>query len=321
MNKWSNSCHQDRNVGKVEGEWNCHHPTRTGTRMSQISQQKPDQQQSQEMTAAPFLFTRLHQGAKLRTSDLSELMGSEKIADQTWLFVSPHDDDLCLGAGLLMQAAVASGVDVQTLIVTDGCLGYCTMDQRENIIDIRRKETFESFHVLGVHEEQIHYINYPDGGLLKYQGRRPAEEGEEGIEGYVGLQNAFTYYLRKFRPTRVFVPTHTDLHPDHRYSYSELMISLFHASGAIWPELGPPLVEVPKVYELAVYCDFSTSPNIEVIGNQEVFDRKLKSVEAYRSQAQIAALVKSTREAGPYEYLREINFKLYSPNNYRRIFE
>ncbi|VAX38935.1 hypothetical protein MNBD_PLANCTO02-752 [hydrothermal vent metagenome] len=292
--------------------------------MSQNTQQKSDhhlQKQSLEMPLTPFQYTRLSRGSKQRTTDLSELMGDEKIADQTWLFVSPHDDDLCLGAGLLMQAAVVSGVDVQTLIVTDGCLGYCTMDQREDIIDIRKQETFDSFRVLGINQDQVHYINYPDGGLLKYQGRRLAEKGEANIEGYVGLQNAFTYHLRRFRPTRVFVPTHTDLHPDHRYTYSELMISLFHASGAIWPELGAPLVEIPQVYELAVYCDFSTAPNIEVMGNQEVFDRKLKSVEAYKSQLQIAALVNSTRDAGPYEYLREINFKLYSPSNYRGLFE
>ncbi len=292
--------------------------------MSQLSQQQPDQyseNQPEESMLSPFHFTRIRKGKKLRTDDLSELMDGENIADQTWLFVSPHDDDLCLGAGLLIQAAVASGVEVQSLIVTDGCLGYCTMEQRDDIINIRREETFDSFAMLGVDQDHVHYINYPDGGLLKYQGRRPAEENEPNIEGYVGLQNAFTYYLRKFRPTRVFVPTHTDLHPDHRYSYSELMISLFHASGAIWPELGAPLVEIPKVYELAVYCDFSSKPNIEVMGNQEVFDQKLKSVEAYRSQVQIGALVKSTRDAGPFEYLREINFKLYSPSNYRGMFE
>ncbi|MCH5373173.1 MAG: PIG-L family deacetylase [Planctomycetes bacterium] len=269
---------------------------------------------------AAFRFTRLIGDQKRRTSSLAEVMGDADLAQQTWLFVSPHDDDLCIGAGLFMQAAVREGVDVQILIVTDGCLGYCRGDQREGIAEIRHRETIESFDVLGISQQDVTYIAYPDGGLLPYSGRRPARPGEPSIEGYIGLQNAFTYYLRKFRPTRVFVPTHTDLHPDHRITHSELMISLFHASGAIWPELGAPLIDVPKVGELAVYCDFAESPNLEIVGNEEVFRTKLRSIEMYRSQVQISALVASLRSAGPYEYVRESEFRLFTPENYKHMF-
>ena len=275
----------------------------------------------QKITTAPFQYTRLQQGEKLRSSELSDLMNDNDISEQSWVFVSPHDDDLSFGGGLLMQAAVMAGVDVHILVVTDGSLGYCTSDQQAEIVSIRQAETFRSFEVLGIPSDHVHYLNFPDGGLLQYQGRRPAADAPQSIAGYVGLQNSFTYYLRKFRPTRVFVPTHTDLHPDHRYAHSELMISLFHSAGEIWPELGAPLIELPEVYEMAIYCDFSTSPNIEIIGNEDVFERKLKSIEAYQSQLQIDALIQIAREAGPYEYLREVNFRLYSPKNYRALFE
>jgi hypothetical protein len=116
------------------------------------------------------------------------------------------------------------------------------------------------------------------------------------------------------------VPTHTDLHPDHRITNSELMISVFHAAGNIWPELGPPLTAVPKVGELAVYCDFAQPPNLEVIGSKAVFAKKLQSIEAFRSQEQIAALVESIRKAGPYEYIREAEFRLFSPDIYKPLF-
>ena len=270
---------------------------------------------------APFQYTRLERGEKLRTTDLSELLNDNDLAAQSWLFVSPHDDDLCIGSGLLMQAAVMAGVDVQVLVVTDGSLGYCTQEQQADIVTIRQEETLHSFDELGISADHVHYMNFPDCGLLEYQGRRPARDEPQSIAGYIGLQNSFTYYLRKFRPTRVFVPTHTDLHPDHRYAHSELMVSLFHSTGAIWPELGAPLIELPEVYELAIYCDFSTSPNIEIIGNEDMFERKLNSIEAYQSQLQIDALMKIARAAGPYEYLREVNFRLYSPANYRSLFE
>jgi LmbE family N-acetylglucosaminyl deacetylase len=267
-----------------------------------------------------FQFTRLIGERKNRASTLCEILDDRDLAQQTWLFVSPHDDDLAIGAGLLIQAAVREGIDVQVLIVTDGCLGYCRADQRADIVAIRHRETMASFRELGVAEQNVTYISYPDGGLTSYIGRRPSRAGEDAIEGYIGLQNAFTYYLRKFRPSRVFVPTHTDLHPDHRITHSELMISLFHASGAIWPELGAPLMEVPSVGELAVYCDFAELPNLEIIGNEAVFRTKLDSIQHYHSQIQIAGLVATLREAGPYEYVRESEFRLFSPEHYKSLF-
>jgi LmbE family N-acetylglucosaminyl deacetylase len=269
---------------------------------------------------APFRFTRLIDAGKRRTFRLSEAMDNEDLSQQTWLFVGPHDDDLCIGAGLFMQAAVREGVEVRVLIVTDGRMGYCAEEQREAIIDIRRQETHESFGVLGIGADRVTYLGYPDCELTPWIGRRAARAGELAISGFVGLQNALTYYLRQFRPSRVYVPTHTDLHPDHRITNSELMISVFHAAGAIWPELGPPLTEVPKVGELAVYCDFAQPPNLEVIGSQEAFARKLQSIETFRSQEQIAALVESVRKAGPYEYIREFEFRLFSPEIYRPLF-
>lgn len=269
---------------------------------------------------AAFRFTRLVNGDKRRSSRLADVMGGDDLASQCWLFVSPHDDDLCIGAGLLMQAAVQAGVDVQVLIVTDGCLGYCRSEHQDSIVDVRRRETYESFELLGIGPQNVNYIDYPDGGLTAYIGRRRAKPGEPDLAGYVGLQNAFTFYLRKFRPTRVFTPTHTDLHPDHRISHSELMISVFHAAGAIWPELGPPMIEPPRVGELAVYCDFAELPNLEIIGDNGAFDAKLRSIEAYRSQVQIGALVASVRSAGPYEYVRDQEFRLFSSEKYKPLF-
>ena len=285
---------------------------------SALSSVMPSDLPTSSREEAPFRFTRLEHGFKRRTDRLADIIeGTEPGA--TWLFVAPHDDDLCIGAGLTMQAARQAGVDVQVLIVTDGRLGYCRAEQRDSIAEIRRAETYESFEMLGVARDRVTYIDYPDGGLIPFIGRRPAHSGERDIEGYVGLQNAFTYYLRELRPNCVFVPTPTDLHPDHQITHNELMISLFHASGDIWPELGAPLA-VPQVFELAIYCDFADAPNLEVRGDDTVFQKKLRSIEAYRSQLQIAALVDSIRQDGPYEYLRDVHFRLYSSKKYRSLF-
>jgi LmbE family N-acetylglucosaminyl deacetylase len=269
-----------------------------------------------------FSFTRLQGPSKQRFDNLPASIGMPAGARETWLFVSPHDDDLVIGAGLWMQAAIDAGVDVQVLVVTDGRMGYCTLEQRDTISQIRRRETYESFKILGIEKERIAWIGYPDGGLYILQGRRKhrADDEVEAIEGFVGLSNAFTYHLRRTRPARVFVPTAADLHPDHQVTNNELMISLFHAAGAIWPELGQPLSDVPKVYELAIYCDFPQPPQLELRAGQEAFERKLAGILAYKSQLQIARLVEIVRSAGAYEYLRELNFRFYSPENHKSAF-
>jgi LmbE family N-acetylglucosaminyl deacetylase len=273
----------------------------------------------QSVSAGSFQFSRLVNGRPEKRSSLVEAMETDELCNSTWMFVSPHDDDLCIGAGLLMQAAVQAGVEVQVVIVTDGCLGYCGSEQKDDIIEIRREETLRSFEVLGIPNRQVNFLGFPDGGLTKFIGRRPAQPGEPTVGEYTGLQNAFTHSLRDLRPTHVFVPTKMDLHPDHQITHNELMISLFHASGKIWPELGDPL-DVPMVHEMAVYCDFPSDPNLEIAGDSSAFEVKLQSIMAYESQLQIAELVQRIREDGPYEYIRDVEFQLYSPRRYRSLF-
>ena len=289
-----------------------------------MSHENPDAVSTASQTLqldAPFQFTRRDNDGDLRrTADLSELMQCDDLSRECWLFVGPHDDDLCIGGGLMMQAAVTAGVDVQSVIVTDGRQGYCCEEQKESITTIRWDETLVSFEALEIEAAAVANLGFPDGGLTEFTGKRLPRDAETPLCGSVGLQNSLTYTLRKFRPVRVFVPTPTDLHPDHRITHSELMISLFHAAGAIWPELGPPLVEVPKVYEMAVYCDFCKSPNLEVIADEVHFRRKLESIAAYQSQVQIAAIVEQVKKAGPFEYFREVPFRLYSAETYRPLF-
>ncbi|MDZ7821403.1 MAG: hypothetical protein U5N26_06095 [Candidatus Marinimicrobia bacterium] len=50
-----------------------------------------------------------------------------------------------------------------------------------------------------------------------------------------------------------------------------------------------------------------------------MFRKKLDAIMAYKSQEQIADLVEGVKEGGPLEYIREINFKMYSVNNYKDL--
>ncbi|OHB58567.1 MAG: hypothetical protein A2Y07_04925 [Planctomycetes bacterium GWF2_50_10] len=241
---------------------------------------------------------------------------------ERFLFISPHDDDAILGSGILMQLAKLENVPVYILIVTDGSMGYCTFEEMATISYIRRKETFESYQSIGIPKENIIWAGLPDCQLSLYRGRRKAQSDDKAvIQNFAGLQNMFTYYLRQIRPTQCFLPTQNDLHPDHRIVYEELLISLFHAGGDIWPELGEPLSSVPHVHEFGVYCDFIEPPQLRVTSDPEYLEKKLAAIAAFRSQKQIGSLIDIVRKGGPEEYFRAVEFRLYQPQRYHVRFE
>ncbi|MFA5864548.1 MAG: PIG-L family deacetylase [Phycisphaerae bacterium] len=241
---------------------------------------------------------------------------------ECFVFISPHDDDIVLGSGLLIQLMKRENVPVHILVVTDGGMGYCTESEKDTIIDIRHSETFECYQALGVPRHNIHWLGFPDCQLNEYRGRRLAGADDKAVvKGFSGLQNVFTHCLRTIKPTQCFLPTSIDLHPDHRIVHEELLISLFHASGNIWPELGSPLEKVPYVHEIGVYCDFPEPPKLRIRTPMIYLENKLKAIGAFRSQKQIGSLIDIVRGGGPEEYLRALEFKLYQPSRYRDLFE
>ena len=241
---------------------------------------------------------------------------------ERFLMVSPHDDDVVLGAGLLIQLARRENVPVYVLIVTDGSMGYCSLEEKDTIAQTRKREALECYQGLGIPQDRIILLDFPDCRLHSFRGRSPARSDEPlAVGGFVGLQNSFTHQLRSIKPTQCFLPTANDLHPDHRIIYEEFLISLFHASGNIWPELGEHLTNTPYVNTYAVYCDFAAPPTLRMRTPASHLENKLKAIGAFRSQKQISALIENVRHCGPEEYIRAIDFKLYHPANYRSLFD
>ncbi|MFO7731802.1 MAG: PIG-L deacetylase family protein [Spirochaetia bacterium] len=268
-------------------------------------------------------LSRLENGQLLRDEQLKRVIPHTSTYEEGWLFIAPHDDDIVIGGGLLLQQAVSEGKRIKILITTDGSMGYCDLEQMDSIADIRRRETLESFDKIGIRD--VEWLDYPDANLMRHIGRRLAAGGRqhakpEEIAGFTGLQNSFTAHLRAFRPSHVFVMSENDYNPDHKVVHQEVLISLFHAEGAIWPELGKALAERPHVYEMAAYCNFKEDPNVEIAASPAELEQKLEAVYAFQSQKQIGMLVENLKQNGPYEYLRDLGFDYYSPARYRTLF-
>lgn len=235
------------------------------------------------------------------------------------MFVSAHDDDSPIGAGLIIAQAVKEGFDVDAVISTNGRMGYCTDDQRDKIIDIRAAETMKSYEVLGVDEKNVHWLGFDDGSMYSYIGRRKAGVDANAVKGYTGLENHLTEIIRRLKPTIIFTPSGSDLHPDHKVVYKELLISIFHASGDIWPELGEK-VDLPEIYEYPTYVKLDDDPEIMFEADAELLKKKMECIKCYESQLQIDSLVKAIEKAGPVEFFRNLNFELYDPESYKKLF-
>lgn len=261
---------------------------------------------------------------------------------ERWLFVSPHDDDPAVAAGLAIALGVAAGARIRVRIVTDGRMGYTPSVSADDVVSRRREETFHSFSRLGV--EDIGWYDYPDTQLPLCVGRRRVRDtGDDGVRGtvaapeahvdeyyhdaphavagFTGLQNSFVSELRRYRPTRLFLLSAADYHPDHKTVHQEMMISLFHAQGDIWPELGPPIEARPWVHEVAAYRPFPEPPDICLRADEATFRGKLDAIAAFASQTQIDRLVQAVRRAGPVEYVRSYRFETYDPATYATLFE
>lgn len=272
--------------------------------------------------AEKFEVVRLVGDERRVASTLSGVSKHWQGEKESFLFISPHDDDSIMGAGLLIQLALSENVPVHIILATDGSMGYCSLDEKDSIAEIRRKETFDCYQSLGIPAENLIWLGYPDCRLSEYRGRRPAKPNDPtAIEGFTGLQNSLTYHIRKIRPTQCFVPTSNDLHPDHKIVHEELLISLFHAQGIIWPELGPAIEHIPHVHEIVCYCNFPEPPHLQIKTSSELLDKKLNAIGSFRSQRQIDTTIDIIRDAGPVEYIRDIKFHLYSPDLYTHLFQ
>ena len=266
------------------------------------------------------IFDRWTEQTTISSANPAEVWSDWQGDKETWLFFAPHDDDIVIGGGLTFLAGMHLGVDVHAGIMSNGRMGYCSLEQRDTIKQIRKEETRESFRLLGMPESNLYQFDYDDCDLIQQSGRRFTSDPNDtrAIAGAVGLQNTMTWLLRKVRPTRVFMPNRLDLHPDHRAVNTELIISIFHAQGEIWPELGSPIL-IPKLYEYPTYNDFIAPPTMRVRVSDDLTEKRLAGIALFKSQRQIGMVVQGLREVGGNEYLFELTFEIFSAKKYASL--
>lgn len=223
-----------------------------------------------------------------------------------WLFVSPHDDDVLIGAACWLQAV---GASAHVAIVTDGAMGFGETAQAATIAARRRAEAAAAYAEAGV--SSLRRLEYPDGSLSRHtgsvmQGGKPA-----------GLDCDLTRLYREIKPTHVVTTDPADWHPDHRATFESARMALFHACADIWHELGPALKHMPALYSFAVYAPPASPPDYCLQAGPAFAVRKARALAKFGSQQGILDRV---AEHGATEYLWRISTRPFDPAAYAALF-
>lgn len=219
--------------------------------------------------------------------------------------LAPHPDDEALFGAEAIRRALRDGRAVSVIVMTNGDLG-CERDGH-----LRERETVAAMAELGLAEERIHFLGYPDGALdalgrtpLPARPRRLADgscgegagtyasrgEGRTDVHSLrTGAPAKYTldeavgdvaWLLMREQPSDVFVAHPIDEHPDHASTYLVLRRALEAA----------PSVRVPRVHRALVHVggcwpngDRVREPCAEITGQLGLPYPPLSSpLEAYR---------------------------------------
>ncbi|NLJ41972.1 MAG: PIG-L family deacetylase [Clostridiales bacterium] len=223
--------------------------------------------------------------------------GNERVA-----VFSPHDDDALIGAGYAISAAMAEGAEVFIVIFCQGDCGYSVPEQKDTIVDIRRKENISSYGSLGIPAKNIIRFEYPDFSVVN-------REGYHLPGGGTGSFPLIFDLIREHKITRVLVPNDYREHIDHTAAFNMASYDIVQAGDPIISDKGQPQ-KVKSIHQYSVWADFSPEDmlvtaldrdsiraNRAILCPSSVEDNIRVAIEKFESQGQIIQdLVKSREE-------------------------
>lgn len=259
---------------------------------------------------------------KQKSRDFSLIFPRWK-SGETVAFLSPHDDDVLLGAGCLLKAVVENKGVPLILIMCQGDAGYSQKEKKDTITEVRKKEAFSAYGRLGVSSSQIHFLGVPDFSLMTHVNRKIFQNS--------GL---FEEQIRIFRQEKVsrvvFSSGHLE-HWDHTAVYFMGIYTSPNAGDPVLTDLGKPhAVKSYLVY--SVWGDFAPSSegNKElraskgILVNEPEEDKIRKSVKEFSSQEKIfSGVVKHRKkrkgDPGFLELYQDVYIR--KPTRFRPYFE
>lgn len=236
-----------------------------------------------------------------RMGGLETLFPGWKGAEERVCVFSPHDDDAIIGAGYAMRAAMDAGAEVHVVIACDGACGYSKPEEKDTIVERRRKETLDCYRTFGVPEGNVIFLAYPDFSAMQYVGRIVAPERE-------GHFRRTITELRKRRITRILAPNHYHEHIDHLATYLIAAYDAPQAGDAHSVDWADPF-EVKSVAQYSVWAEMDPEDALVAgrdvrlrgdtvaLADSSVEDRVMDGIRRYPSQAAIISSLMEQRKA------------------------
>ncbi len=245
-------------------------------------------------------FTYCDVNTKAVTEDINLLFpGFSK--DEVLVVMSPHDDDAVIGAGYAMLAAQKAGADVYVMIFCRGDAGYSTVEEKDTIEEVRYRETVNCYARLGIPEDHILRLGFPDFSAIGHC-------GWEKADGKPGEMPVILKFLREKKVTRVMIPNHYHEHIDHLAAHIMASYDSPQAGDAALVDYGTPST-VKSTLEYSVWADldpedalvFGRSTNLRanriLVVDESVEEKIDEAISAYVSQSEIIkGLVEARKE-------------------------
>lgn len=185
---------------------------------------------------------------------------------------SPHQDDETFGCGGMIALKREQGIPVVVVFLTDGQGGGDgNYEEKQHIIETRKKEALAALKILGVESSEVYFFNKQDGKLPDLD-----------IESRKHIVVQITNLLNKYQPGEVYVPHQKDCHRDHEATFSlvkaainETQINIDFFQYPIWMFWRAPLFIMLKLSDIAAANPMSIT---------SVREKKRNAIASYISQ-------------------------------------
>jgi len=208
--------------------------------------------------------------AQQATSTLEPLKSEDRI-----LICAPHPDDETIGCAGLIQQALSLGAKVKVVYLTNGDanqIAFMVYEKRLtfkrnefiHMGEVRRQEALKAMKFLGLSEDNLIFLGYPDFGTFKifsqyWSAQRsyksiltrvkkvPYKENLSYGAPYIGVSVLadLKKIILEFQPNKIFVSHPADTNVDHRAFYLFLQVALRDLRKEI---------KSPRIYPYLVHC-------------------------------------------------------------------
>lgn len=183
------------------------------------------------------------------SKDISTIFKDWKANDERVAIFSPHDDDALLGAGYLILNAIQNKAEVYVIIFCNGSAGYSKLEDKNEIIGVRGKETLEAYALLGIPEKNIIRLNYEDFSVLP-------NIGYKLINGEDGAFSKIVKLMRNLKITRAVIPNGYREHIDHEAVFKISSYDAIQAGDPIFCDWGAS-DPIRSMLQYSVWADFN----------------------------------------------------------------